>query len=168
MKRRQASESASQARGGRYRGAHSGSTGYHYGRNNFRGGSGAGFGGFRRKTGANRGYGDGFGEEEPRWRRQHGTTHDSLHSMRSRLRAFESVGVGIGVLAVACAASLVVVGTEMMWASVNRGKSFEEVMRELQEKPAAAKAVPRRRRGGGAGKQTDADGEAAEARRPAG
>lgn len=68
-------------------------------------------------------------------RRNHGTTHDALHMMRSRMRSFETLGVGLGVFAVACAVSLVVIGTEVIWQSVNRGKSFEEVVQEMQEKP---------------------------------
>lgn len=91
----------------------------------------------------------GYAEEEAfrRWGR--GVRHDNLHMIRSRLRMFESLGMGLGLFAAAVAVSVGYVGTEVVWRSVNRGKSFEELVEEMQGKAGQKTRVGRRMRRGG-------------------
>lgn len=46
------------------------------------------------------------------------------------MRAFESLGTGIGVLGAVAIVGLSMLGTEYVWRTSNRGKSFEDLMRQ--------------------------------------
>eukprot|EP00177_Eucheuma_denticulatum_P008365 GFKZ01015217.1.p4 GENE.GFKZ01015217.1~~GFKZ01015217.1.p4 ORF type:complete len:122 (-),score=25.41 GFKZ01015217.1:168-533(-) len=70
---------------------------------------------------------------------------------RMRGRA-EPVGVGFGVFVVATAACVLLVGSEFVWRFLNRGKSFEEVVGDREERQQRGKyGVKRMRRRDGAG-----------------
>lgn len=75
--------------------------------------------------------------------------YENLHMIRSRIRMFESVGMSLGIFVAAAAVGLAFVGSEVMWQSVNRGKSFEEVVEEMQGRPDRKAVAGRRMRRGG-------------------
>lgn len=141
IKRIHAGDEASRVRSLRYRG--SSSTAGQYADSSYQRRSAQSFYGFRQSRQRNANFRGGYEGEVFVRRGSRGRRHESLHLMRSRVRMFESLGVGLGVFAIASVVSLAVIGTEVVWQSVNRGKSFEEVVREMQERP--VKKYPGRR-----------------------
>lgn len=75
-----------------------------------------------------------------------GTTHESLRMIRSRLRYMESLGLGLGIVLTGCTIAAAAFAGEFMWKRANRGKSFDELMRTLDENPEQKREVMRKRR----------------------
>lgn len=116
------------AQGGRYR-----YTGGFYGMRGGRGGGGggAGAGGFGGR------YGKGQRGAEWGW----GGAVDgemSFQRLQRRVRMMERAGGVAAVLVVGASVTFAAVGTEVVWQGTNRGKSFDELMRRLDEQKTEA------------------------------
>lgn len=100
-------------------------------------GRGTGFSGFRQTQG-------GVGGEHVYRRQRTGGVANR-----------ESVGIGLGMMAIGTVAFIVLVGSEVLWRGLNRGKSFEGMINEMEERPSVSRGKYRARRGRSKLEKTD-------------
>lgn len=117
-------------------------------------------GGFRTRGGARYGYTSGMrkGTGFSGFRQAQGGFRAEQMYRRERAGGatdLESAGIGLGMMAVGMVAFVGLVGSEAFWRGLNRGKSFEEMINELEERPIVTTGKYRTRRGRGKVEKTD-------------
>ena len=105
------------------------------------------FSNFRRdSTRAESNFKGGYEDDAYTRRPSRGTTHESLRMIRSRLRYMESLSLGLGIFLTGCTIAAAAVTGEFMWNRANRGKSFDALMRSVDENPEQRRKATRKRR----------------------
>lgn len=146
VKQRQAAEEMIARNEWRYRKARSTAAGYEYSKSKFRRSTDSSFNSFRRKGGGDGGFKSGYGYEEFVKGNGRRATHESVFSFRRRGRSFETLGIGLGLFVGMSLVSLLAIGSDVLWTSINRGKSFEDVIKEVHDRPKKVEFGKRKRR----------------------
>ena len=63
-----------------------------------------------------------------------------------RLRTFQRFGVGLGAVIIGTSMAVGVLGVDLAWRKANRGKSFDDLMKNLDKQPKQITCVSRRKR----------------------
>ncbi|CAN8073598.1 unnamed protein product [Agarophyton chilense] len=105
------------------------------------------FYGFRRDKAGKGGFKGNYesGYQANEWVRR-SADNQAFSSMQRRLRILERTGVGAAVLIFGVALSFAAVGTEAVWKASNKGKSFDDLVRDLDKRDSSKERSGRRRK----------------------